>query len=243
MSLSTKATKMNGFTLIELLVVIAIISILASILIPSLTLARDLAKNATCVSNLRSMGIGFGMYANDFGGRLPAGYDGAIKPSWWPYYAANSGFLAQPHGYGEGSDRGEGRMWLCPVAEREAQSMGASHVSWTYVRVRNRAWWWSLGMGGWANVNDCDQPGVQLFVIESLLLQAEVDREPTAAKAGALNGAMVAFDHGSGIIGTGGSGGAGFIHPGERANALHPDWHVESYSISEITVDMCEEPY
>ncbi len=68
--------KKIGFTLIELLVVIAIISLLVSILVPSLTKAKELAKIAACSSNYRGMGIGIGFYINDNNGYIPAGAEG-----------------------------------------------------------------------------------------------------------------------------------------------------------------------
>ena len=57
--------KRKGFTLIELLVVVAIIALLISILLPSLSRARELAKRAVCASNLRGIGQGMHIYAND----------------------------------------------------------------------------------------------------------------------------------------------------------------------------------
>lgn len=61
----------RGFTLIELLVVIAIISLLVSILLPSLSRAKELAMRVLCSTNMRSIGTAVYMYAEDHDGALP----------------------------------------------------------------------------------------------------------------------------------------------------------------------------
>lgn len=67
-----KPDKKNGFTLVEILIVIAIIAILAGMLLPALSGARERARRTTCLNNLKQIMAAYEMYAEDYFENYPA---------------------------------------------------------------------------------------------------------------------------------------------------------------------------
>ena len=148
----------TAFSLIELLVVICIISVLISVLLPALQLAKESAKSAVCLSNLRQLYAANMNYANDNGDYMPplfdmspAGLDGQFGVFDWAYrlmpYLGYPGSAEQyvsdsrSHGindirwgwsYKNPSDTKTKStyVWFCPATRGPCQSPGPGGVAY-----------------------------------------------------------------------------------------------------------------
>jgi prepilin-type N-terminal cleavage/methylation domain-containing protein/prepilin-type processing-associated H-X9-DG protein len=162
---SHSARSFHGFTLIELLVVVAIISLLVSILLPSLTKAKDLARLTACAANCRSIGSATHIYAGENDDSL---YDAVTPlPQFYPWnlllreggYATDEVFHCPAHeivyptseklrsysinGWITGDDHGFGAK-LMTIEEASSYNSAAGmllmHDAWRGVGTTPGAW-------------------------------------------------------------------------------------------------------
>ncbi len=117
---TTRNSTSRGFTLIELLVVIAIIAILAAILFPVFAQAREKARQITCLSNEKQMGLAFLQYVQDYDETFPyaqsqVGNDATNVPLWptfiYPYTKSGQ---ESTDASGVSYNYGQGGIFTCP---------------------------------------------------------------------------------------------------------------------------------
>ena len=210
----------HGFTLIELLVVVAIIALLISILLPSLSQAREQARTIKCAANLRQFGLANHLYADDSDGYFVPIRMGSHQP-WGFVWSHNTRYRALL-GLPPRAERPYGPSGLvCPGAP--SQEIEPGHFPHTYAMNR-------------AALLGPDLPWAIHRV--SLLHPSQkfqmIDHTSWNAKA---QSARPVFWEGNGDLSPhrGGEAVVAYRH-GSGANALHFDGHASYYTMDEAGI-------
>lgn len=137
----------NGFTLIELLVVISIIALLIGIILPALGQARAAARGSVCISQMRQLGVGWTLYADDNKDIIVAGQPGRYsddsknvywvgngyqyRPRWYVLMGASAGFYAfttpSPDPADEHSMQITNKAFICPSVSHWTSTRNCSY--------------------------------------------------------------------------------------------------------------------
>jgi prepilin-type N-terminal cleavage/methylation domain-containing protein/prepilin-type processing-associated H-X9-DG protein len=228
-----QSVKRTGFTLIELLVVIAIIAILAAILFPVFARARENARRASCLSNMKQLGLGIMQYTQDFDETMPfAGRTAQVSGcngSWCGHWAQDvQPYVKSLQVFGCPSDSGSGR-------DAGGNGIGISYAANMFYTTNT---WSQVGaMPTHEDGNGFWSPGARKLSAvnrpaESIAVAERHDDEPNSQTTSNFN--LGIFSDDAGVNWTDWSGGSGAGPGPQRTGTSYPNGPTGAISIKHM---------
>lgn len=175
----TEKRSMNArkFTILELLIVIGIIAILAGVLLPALNSARRKAKDMSCVSNMKQIGIALNGYADDWASYTPLAEDDGNSPT--PYYKWQdklANYIAADFRVRWNGDYVRLAVFRCPSQIPEAQRLFAKNYGMNgYLRQIPKAFFLRVKRPSERMmVSDIDRTGNMPVIYEKVNITADL---------------------------------------------------------------------
>jgi len=231
-------TRQRGFTLIELLVVIAIIAILAAILFPVFARAKEKARQTSCLSNLKQLGTGLAMYAQDYESTLPLYRISVPATVVNPDGSASGGLLywaALIHPYVKNS-----QIFTCPSNPEAKQFTFGAWNRYNYgVNMFSNPWFgtpfYAFGKG--AQLGELARPAKTLAIMDACTyyvcpFAGYPMVAPTIAQP-ALRAEPEPENNGGSATGD-----ALKAYHNDGSNVVHFDGHAKWYTWNELTGDI-----